>query len=627
TATIMKMISLTRLNSRQRAYNQLRDWLKQDFPGEVVPAKKDMRGNFLKPGKDKGLITLLEDGKMVGYEVDKSIADSVNHSKDGDVMFVGHLINKVFGNQIFKNMYITYNPGFTLFNIQRDMRRNYANLSALGHTPTIREMLVSYVQSIKPSIRRQMGIDDPLIREMMENYALDIPFIDFNFSIRGDEYNGTLRQLGLLKGEEHLYHKMMKPLLRPLLMVMEGIRFAGSTLETMGKVAGYKILESKKKYSGKQLGYLTRNFISTPNYRRGGTLTSVTNAVWMFSNIIKEGLKTDYQLATNPKTRSGFWWAHFKMDMVPKFLMFLAASGLIGKELKDQFDKISEYDKTNYIIIPVGENDDGTARYFRMPHDESGRLMAAIFWKALTGIYKKDPQQLQQIFAFGAGQLPSLAPGITLLGGWTQYLSGKNPYDPFRGHYVVSDMAWKAGGWPALKKMVQWTANNTGLLSFATHTDKNESLVKTAILSISGVNRIFKSSDYGITESLRKQRDQIEKRQARRTLLKRELVDKGIEQIAGGANPNEVALEIARKVYENPTTEQKTRIQKDLKQEKERGENVYIDMLLTARSNEEKVLIMREMRKVYDSGKMTALERKILNIKAASADVIRESRR
>lgn len=628
--TILKMISLNRLNARQRAVNSLRDWMTSNFPDEITKVEKDFRGNLKKPKFDSGkdLVHLLEDGKMAAYEVDQYIARSVENTKNGDVMLVGHMINKLFGNPIFKNLYITYNPGFAFaFNPIRDFKRTYVNLNALGQKVSVGKLLVEYARSLPASARRQRGIDDTLIREMMENKALDVPFIDFNFDIHGDSYSGILKQIGLLKGEEHLYAKMMRPILRPVLQIMEGIRFAGSTLESLSKVAGYNVLKNDPKLSSKQIAYLTRNYIGTPNYRKGGTITSTTNAVWIFSNIMKEGLKTDIQLAKNPSTRSGFWWSHFKINMFYKMLMVAGATGLLGTGIKKIYDGVTEYDKTNYIIIPLGEDTNGKSVYFRVPHDETGRLMAAVFWKTAMGIYQKDPQQLQQIFAFGAGQMPSLAPGITIGATWMQYLSGKNPYDSYRGQYLISDTAWKAGGYPALKKMVQWTANNSGLLQFSTYDDANQTTFESTIRTIPGLNRLIKVSDFGETEQLRKIRQRIDKETAQRTLKKRELIDKAVERAGNGESVNTLAREIANKIYDKPTGTQIRNIMKDIRQDKERGRNVYLDQLMTARTNEEKIILMRQMREVFDKDRMRQLEKEILRLKAASPAVIRRSRR
>jgi hypothetical protein len=625
TTTILKMISLIRLNARQRAANSVRDWLKTNFSDEIKPARRGPGGSFIEPAKGSGksLIYMLEDGRMAAYEVDQYIAKSVENSKDGDVLLAGHMINNVFANNLFKNLYITYNPGFMAFNIMRDFKRNYANLNALGQKVTIGKLLSEYMKALPEAKKRQQGILEDSVREMMETGAIDIPFIDFNFDLHNDAYHGTLKQLGILESGQ----KTQQKLLRPLIQILEGIRFVGSTTESMSKIAGYNILKKSKKYSEKEIAYLTRNYVGTPNFRRQGTVTSVTNAVFMFSNIMKEGLKTDFHMGTNPKTAGGWLWAQFKTNIVPKLVMFLAAAGYLGNELKKMFDGISEYDKTNYIIIPVGEDENGKTIYVRLPHDEAGRLMSAMFWKILNGLQKKEPEAIQQIFAFGAGQMPGLTPGIEIMGGWVQYLSGRNPYDAFRGQYLISDKAWKAGGWPVLKKMVQWTANNTGQLHFSTYSDSNKTTFEAAVQTMPLINRLLKVSDYGITERLRKTREKIEQRQAKLTLKKRDLLSKGVDDLRAGKSKDVIVEDIAKKLYESPTKRQKDDIRKGLQQEDVRGQNVYLDMIMTARTNEEKELIIAEMYQMYDAKEMRKMERTIIETRAATTNTVQRARK
>jgi hypothetical protein len=565
---------------------------------------------------------------MVSYEVDAYIADSVNNSKIGDVQLLGHMINKWFGNNFFKNLYITYNPGFAFgMNPIRDLKRNYANLNALGVKTSIADIIIEYWKNLPSAYKYAKGVIDPTTSEMLKTKAFATPFVDFNYDLQNDSYHAILDKLKLLKGEEHIYVKMVKPILRPLLWVMDKIRIGGSTLENLGKISGYSILKKSGKFNQKQLAHFTRKYISTPNFRDGGTLTPATNAIWMFSNIKIQGIVSDAKLATHPSTRSGFMWSHFKINILPKLMMFMAAAGWFGKELKEAFDKQTEYDKTNYITVPLGEDENGKAIYFRIPHDESGRLMAAIMWKALNAMEKGEPEQLQQILAIGAGELPGVAPGINIIQKWIDYMSGKNPYDAFRGRNLISDTEFKAGGWVSTKKMIKWTVNNSGMVQFATYDNSKESGTERWLTYTPIFNRLLKVSDYGIKESFKGDRAKIEQKNARVTLEKRELIDEGIDRLAKGESQNSVISYITKQLYEKPTGEQRRAIIKELKQKQVKGDNIYIDSLLSATTNEEKIVIMRRMRDRFSAKKMRELEVQILRSKAASPIVIRQSRK
>ena len=129
---------------------------------------------------------------------------------------------------------------------------------------------------------------------------------------------------------------------------------------------------------------------------------------------MKEGLKSDYKVATSPETRAGFWWKTVKVDLLPKAMMFAASAGIIDAlfglgggddedkdgPIKKFFSKISEYDKTNYIIIPLGTTSDGKAIYMRIPHDETARLISAAFWKMANFAKDKELSQLNVITSY-----------------------------------------------------------------------------------------------------------------------------------------------------------------------------------------------------------------------------------
>ena len=599
--TVLKTVSLIKLNEKQRAINSIRDMLKTNFSDEIKESKfiqkEGLRVFIDTPGS--GRMQLLEDGRMASYDVDPYIAKSLEYDSTETSHEIGKLISTIFGNNMFKQLYITYNPGFAFaFNPIRDFKRTYKNLQAMGRGVTIRALLVEYAKNLPTTYRRLRGISDELITEMIGNRALEINFDDFieAYTDKSLSYNEILKRYGLAKNNDEV-RSLRKTLLKPIVKVLEFIRFHGAALESISKISGYNILK-KKDVCPAERAYITRNYIGTPNFRNKGLVTDTTNAVWMFSNIIKEGFKSDMYLATNPKTRSGYWWATAKLDLLPKLLMVLAGAGLFGVKIKELMDKASEYDKTNYIIIPIGEHK-GKAAYLRIPHDETGRLMAALFYKIANTLQGK-PEQLQQIFSFGAGQLPNLAPGIQIATGWMTYLQGQNPYDNFRGRTIISDTDWKAGGWNSLKKMIEWTVNQSGQVSFATYSKDSNSTFESIAQLTPIINRLLKISDYGVTEELKQIKEDVQKVNARETLLKREEFKKGAQLIEKGTDAIEVLKGIKKSVYgnQNITSKEANILLKGLAREtlKHKEDDPFVDALIYSNSNDEKKRIIIKMR-------------------------------
>jgi hypothetical protein len=597
--TIMKTISLIKLNEKQITNKAIRDFLKNNFPDEIALSRKHKTtGGGVDWNETPGSFKILEEGRMVSYEIDPYIAMTLKY--DPHAGEIGKLLNTILGNKIFKDIVITYNPGFAFaFNPIRDFKRTYKALAALDKNVSILRLLKEFVKNMPLSYRRLRGIDDSLIREMTENRALDIPFNDFfagDYNDGNASYNELLKRYNLSKNPEEL-KGIRRKILKPVVQVLEFLRFHGSALESLSKIAGYNILKSKD-VPPMERAFYTRNYIGTPNFRTHGLSTETTNAIFIFSNIMKEGLKADIGLATNPKTRSGYWWSTAKVDLFPKLLMVLAGAGLFGVGLKKFIDKVSEYDKTNYIIIPLGESK-GKAVYARLPHDETGRLMSAMFWK-VANVFQGKPEQLTQIFAFGAGQMPQLTPALSAGTGWLQYLSGNNPYEPFRGGNVLTDTEYKAGGGLALKKMVTWSLGEFGASQFFTYNKDTNSTFETALQLTPIANRLIKASDSGVYQELRQERRKIEQEQARIVITKRKEFKQGADRLSKGEDFMSVLKDIKKKVYGNEiiSNQKATALLKGLAKEyiKEKEDSPYIDALVYAASNDEKKQILKKMR-------------------------------
>ena len=80
-----------------------------------------------------------------------------------------------------------------------------------------------------------------------------------------------------------------------------------------------------------------------------------------------QGIRSDYEIATQPKSRGAFWLKTAQSELVPKMLMIMATAGFFGEYLKELFGKVSEYDKTNYTIIPLGIDENGKSRVLPLP--------------------------------------------------------------------------------------------------------------------------------------------------------------------------------------------------------------------------------------------------------------------
>lgn len=531
--TTLKTVSLLRLIARNNAARSALTELEAMFPQDVADSKRKVIGGktagFIKPGWSpagpRGSVTYMVDGKVVSKDVDIYIAESFK-SDPHWMTDLGAALGKALLNKQFKGLVITYNAGFQYMNLIRDFKRAYINLNAMGHKITVGGLIKRYWQALDAAKKRASGITDAEISEMLTNKAMDVPFNDYQFDERNDGFARIMRQFKSL-GNLPISGGLRENIIYFLTQVDGAVRYVGNVIETIPKVAGYRYLREKG-LDARKAAYETRNYIGTPNYRVKGKMTKISNELFLFSNIAIQGMKADMRLAVKPSTRAGYWWANFKANHVWKLLMIGAAAGLFGDEPEKFYEKVSEYDKTNYIIIPLGYDDDGRAVYWRVPHDEFSRMQAAMLWKVGTGT-KNGIKAISQVFDVGADYVPGLAPGIKIGADWASFLSGKNPYDDFRSRNVVSDTAWEAGGLPRLKGMLKHTFNSAGFSQFTAYDDRRDSTVEAVIKGtpvVSAMTRIIKVSDYGLVEKARELVEEENKISAQRQIKRQQIFDK-----------------------------------------------------------------------------------------------------
>jgi hypothetical protein len=459
-----------------------------------------------------------------------------------------------------------------------------------------------YAQAVPHAYRRAFGKADKLISQMEESKMLGITYNDVIQGITDvdEQIDVILAKTGVTEMK-----KGGSRLTKPFLKVLDAIEKTGNMVESIPKVAGYKQLNGKM--PSKKLASFIRTSVGSPDFLRRGASYAWTNEVFLFSNAIKEGIRADVNIATNPKTRSGYWWKTAQVTLLPKAIMFSALLGLFGDELKKMFEDVSEYDKTNYTIIPLGEDENNRTIYVRIPQDETGRLIGGLFWKGMRIINSEQASgsDFLDLISYAGGQVPSLNPLLTSLYGIATFASGKNPYDFFRGRNVIPDSEFEAGGKYALKPFVIWQLNNLGLGTiwktyYSTQPPASKTwLQKTLDLPLVSniVGRWIKVSDYGQTEKNKELVSGEKKSKATARLEEKELVNDAIEKYKSGEEKDltKLTYEIMDELsVEKQDIKTKRRaILKKLKIGIRKGENATTDALIYSTTNDEKVIILQ----------------------------------
>ena len=653
---IEKAVSIIRAIERNKVTRKTVDFLQTNFSDEITKAPTDKNGYPIESrDKDLALITHMEDGKVKGYYVDKYIAEGIQKNSSGQQNLLIHGL-RFANSKLFRPLFITFNMGFQAFNAIRDFKRFWKNIPNM----TLVKATKLYARSARASKIRAFGLpNNPSLKDIQANDLINklekeqILSITYNDIIKGEsledaQIDRILRETGVRETQDSKLGLLASkigltknsPIIKQALGIMDFIEKTGNMIETLPKVAGVMALEGTM--PPREMRSFVRKYVGSPDFLAGGRDKKSLNEIFLFSNAIFQGIRSDYEIATTPKTRGAFWLKTAESEIVPKLLMLMASAGLMGDWLKELFGKISEYDKANYSTIPLGIDQSGKAVYFRMPSDETGRLIGGLFWKMANSI--KEPERLAELqtytdmINYAGGQVPSITPTAELLG-WTipTFLAGNNPYDFFRSRNVLTDDQQQAGGMERIKPFLSYMFQQMGGGVFAnlyTNTtvpktpSLSEKIVTLPILSnIAG--RFIKTSDYGEAEQIQKIKNDILTQQAQERLKNRKVVFDYVDKAQGKsyAETSQIKKEMIQSIYGGfpKTPEDRTQarnLEKRFDTLRLRGTaDRRVDSLIIAGSNEEKVALLKEYQKTMSNSEFADLKRFIIKYRVVSSAV------
>jgi hypothetical protein len=560
--------------------------LQRHFPNEIKELDFNMVGNDKGPkyflekkysesaerelatDPDRGLITLMVKGKLVKYVVPREVAVAQDGYDPTRINYLFSTLNWSF-RRIFYPFFITYNPGFQwLWSPIRDFNRNYSNTP--GRISRAR-MLKGYMQGWRESVMRMEGNTPPIIKEMMSVGAIGTPFDNFSERLF-DDPDGIF---DLMIQKSHLRPQVKRnKIVRAITWLPRQIQKYGQVFETLAKVAPYKILTRDLGVSPDEAGEFVRNHMGVPAWWKKGTKVNVMSAFFPFLNVAMKGYTDDMRLALGRKkglseskratrigglgplaklpTRTGrlgqelpgriggrarqgagrtsanWWFKYARSGGMWTALKTLAVAGISGEALRRAFELISDYDKENYHVIPMGytwEDEDNVTRmstlwddqipesakvvYVRIPMDETQKVVSGVQHYVGQKILSEATGDealgvnagLSDVTGWASGQLPGLHPGIKIGKGWTGYLGGENPRDSFYGSNILTSTEHKARNWEGTKAMIGWTYDQTGLNNFFRYdpdTDTTLEAVTKNVPLVSGtLGKILKISDSG----------------------------------------------------------------------------------------------------------------------------------
>jgi hypothetical protein len=302
--------------------------------------------------------------------------------------------------------------------------------------------------------------------------------------------------------------------MKPVMEYLRAVQFAGQIMEGLPKVAGYKVLAKDLGWNGREAGAYVRNYMGVPNYMKKGNSISTPGILFPFINITMRSWESSMKLLAGRergrKSQADYILSYILAGgFLTTVMMVLAREGLLGEELQKITGKIPERDVYAYHSVPVGSTSTGDyggkTAYVRWPVDEVDRAVNGMVYYGLTATIRKSKGEktglgIGNVLAVAGSETPSLNPFISLPAKWATYAAGGNPLDEQRGRPILTDDEQKAGGWPAVKRLLIHSSDKIGLGNFLRYDEKSDTVAEFAISSTAPVNRFLKISDAGAAE-------------------------------------------------------------------------------------------------------------------------------
>lgn len=548
-ATVLQDISMLRAakinESKGAVIHLLREMNNTGLEQNIItPAEKVFSpalGKMIakEPGDpSRGMIQVMYNGKVESFYVPKDIAQTFE-TNPFEATKIAEIWSKL--NRPLKSVLVSKNPFWMVRNIMRDFRATVKNIPEIKIRDTFK-LLKFYNQAskeVKEAVFKGKRSED--IQKMMKEFMLNP---DRAYSAKNQNYENDIERLAdefeLDVYEDKRYHGIQKG----YKWFIDKLEKWGKVSEVTSKVAGYKYLVSETSRTPQEIAHIVRTRIGTPDARRVGKWHQVTNNIFMFSNINKEGWRSTIEsFKENP---ASYAWKTIALNVAPKLMLLAAGSGLLRgvlqgagaddpEKLERIINNIPDYDKKKYNIVPLGLTKLGKSIYLRIPEDYEGQLWGEIMFNLCQGKILGNSGALNTVNESQPYQKnPFLEVGGDLL---AYYIMGTNPVDEFSGRPILPEMTYKAGGYEANKRMIGYAWKNLGGSIIynpslnVTNDDEEfiEKAMKTPPLNVLGT--YLKISDQGKYDEFYDEQEEKGKVQAQNSLKLRNIVVNSVRKL------------------------------------------------------------------------------------------------
>jgi len=538
-ATVMKGMALMRAAEINMAKKATVEFLIKNFDSKTIQkAKGRFNGKFMEyrnvDNKDVGTITFMEGGKVRAFYVPKGIAESFEREPH-----MAQVIMKVWNlaNVPIRNILVSRNPLWMAFNLPRDFIETWKNTPDLTMFQLMRKYVEATPHAYKEVFKGEMT---PTVRKMFENKELviDRHFKTLETEDPMHELQKSMESFGLAP------QRYNSQVLKPLRFMWDKLGQAGQFTERLGKIAGSIELQGRVdrgEMGAMEKAHRVRQMVGTPDIHAGGYLKPFYNNVFLFSNVAMRGFYASYEaMRARP---ADYLWKTTKYNVLPKLAMAAAAAGLFGDKLKEIFDGVSEYYKTNYQVVPVGLTAKGKSVVICLPQDYAGSGIGMLAWKMSQGKWTGK----KGLSAGLVQQTPySLNPLLQAGGDFVNFLQSSQIYDSYRGKAVLTEQEQKAADSRGLVKVLKYEAGQLGANALYRFDRDRPGQVKSDLEKTLDyppgniIGRYLKVTDYGKLEKLQEVTDPVEQKAARRSLDIRDAITESVKKNDAKYNDEEV---------------------------------------------------------------------------------------
>jgi hypothetical protein len=392
------------------------------------------------------------------------------------------------GNDVFRGIFTEYNPRFWSKNLVRDIERTVRNLEGAafftkidlkGFSNPKEAMVYRIMSSSKDAFKGMMGGNKTEIVNYMERNGFLLSTKEGyqtnagKNAVRDAESKGyisrdqaILEQYMLEFGLPAQHRKWFNKIIDPVAIRMQ---VTARALDRMPKIGAYKAIKDavktgKLNMNEREMMLKVQQDYGSPAFLRTSEFHSVTNNFLIFYNAMKEGIRGDYvRFREDPKSVG---LKYLGYELMPKMIQKAAELNFLGAWGTAFYMGISDYDKANYIVIPLGwytdpNNGSKLPVYMRLPQDENARIINNLWYKGFNAMIGDTPDDFLSTFVDNTALSPNPAAEL-MLDAVNMFVHGENPVSSWTGDFAIDEDVWKADNHYTTKEKYRYIWNNYG---------------------------------------------------------------------------------------------------------------------------------------------------------------------